>query len=298
MVNDGSTDKSIDLIQEAVGSFRNIEIIHQANKGLSEARNAGIKAAAGEYISFVDSDDWIEPEMLSVMYERAIQNQSDIAVCEMRKVMEENIDECIEIKSGFKKEVVLRSDKAIHYYFKHKEVTGHVCNKIFKRELFSEYAIVFPKEKSYEDLSTSFKLFWHANQIVFINRTFYNYLQRAGAMSGKMELTRWHLIENVYLIKDFLLQKRLYGKHEEKFCQLLITQLFLIDVNLQKNKANKNYRVLKNKTQREVDGIHFLKTVFSTQIDSATKLKYLIMKYQMDAVIDALLKIKKLKNLK
>ncbi|WP_416145200.1 glycosyltransferase family 2 protein [Planococcus koreensis] len=103
VVNDGSTDKSIDLIQDAVGSFHNIEIIHQANKGLSEARNTGIKAAAGEYISFVDSDDWIEPEMLSVMYERAIQNQSDIVVCEMRKVMEENIDEFIEIKSGFKK---------------------------------------------------------------------------------------------------------------------------------------------------------------------------------------------------
>ena len=81
LINDGSTDNSLSICKEYQKRDNRIEVIDKANMGVSSARNTGIEAAIGEYIGFVDADDWIEPEMYENMYHQVKQMQADVCMC-------------------------------------------------------------------------------------------------------------------------------------------------------------------------------------------------------------------------
>ena len=83
LIDDGSPDNCPALCDNYALKDSRIKVIHKTNSGLSDARNIGIKEAAGEYIGFVDSDDWVKPEMFEKMYQNAIQNNADVVVCNL-----------------------------------------------------------------------------------------------------------------------------------------------------------------------------------------------------------------------
>jgi len=90
-IDDGSTDKSIDILQEYAGKYDNLNVICQSNRGAAAARNAGLDRASGEYISFVDSDDWVERNMLEVLYETASENNADMVFFNLYKNEDEKM---------------------------------------------------------------------------------------------------------------------------------------------------------------------------------------------------------------
>ena len=89
LVNDGSTDNSPALCDEYKQMYDKVEVIHKSNGGLPDARNAGLKRAKGEYVGFIDSDDWIEPNMVEHLLHNIIEYDADISSVELQKVQEE-----------------------------------------------------------------------------------------------------------------------------------------------------------------------------------------------------------------
>ncbi len=174
LVDDGSTDGSRELCDNLSFKDSRIVVIHQKNSGVSVARNTGVAAAKGEYIGFVDSDDLIEPDMYSVLFDVAEKNVADIVQCRHNRnsYIENSPREIdVEIKCGtqFVKDI-----------FKHSggEYTNQVAlwSKIYKRELFD--GIVFPIGQTYEDEQETYKICLKAKKIALISDELYHYVKR------------------------------------------------------------------------------------------------------------------------
>ena len=139
--------------------------------GLSEARNRGIEISKGEYIGFVDSDDYIEPTMFQDLYNAIIDNDADISICNFyvisnkRKVAKNNFK-----RRNFNKIEALKG------VLLDKDIQSYAWNKLYKRELFEN--IKYPIGKKYEDIGTTFYLFEKSNKIAYIEKPEYNYLNR------------------------------------------------------------------------------------------------------------------------
>lgn len=174
-VNDGSTDNSKNIIKQFLKNYPS-KIVHidKKNGGLGDARNAGIERARGEYIAFIDSDDWVEPNMIQSMYQNAKDNNSDIVCCGLRRIDENGkllSQEQINLKDEYSpKEALITLAPA-------------AWNKLYKTKLFLENDVRYSVGVWYEDLPTTAKLFMQCNKITTVNEIFVNYLQRKGSIS-------------------------------------------------------------------------------------------------------------------
>ena len=165
VINDGSRDKSIDIIRKYEKKYKNIKVVDRENKGISYTRNEGINLSTGEYIAFVDSDDYVELDMYEKMYNYMKKEKLDIVVCGWNSVKDDsknpNYLNTINITS------LNNNPKLVH------QIDFGPCNKLFKRSLFNN--ITFPLNTKYEDLNTILKIFKKAKNIGYINECFYNY---------------------------------------------------------------------------------------------------------------------------
>ncbi len=173
LVNDGSTDDSPSICDEYAKKDPRIKVIHKENGGQADARNVGLDIAKGEYIGFVDSDDYIEPNMYEDLYTSAIDNHAEITVSK--------------IYFGEKKEFNEKKTPAIHIadsrsllrnYSEYKyKLNYSVCNKIYLRSIFDN--IRFPTKKLYEDAYIQLDIVQQSKQIVFIDHDYYHYISRS-----------------------------------------------------------------------------------------------------------------------
>lgn len=172
LVDDGSIDLSGKICDKYAGQFNRIKSYHKPNGGLSDARNYGIEYANGEYLFFVDSDDWLEIETISSMVEEAILNDSDIVCCGIKRVYDDNVWEPFTDKG-----CELYSQKeALENYLNGNKICTVAWNKLYKRRLFSE--LRFPKGKINEDEFTTYKAILASSKIVYIDDYFYCYYKR------------------------------------------------------------------------------------------------------------------------
>ena len=169
LVNDGSKDHSLEISKEYEAKDKRIIVLDKVNGGLSDARNYGIKYATGEYIVFIDSDDFIKENMIEKMLEKITMTNSDICVCDMEYLYDNGN---IEFASGGDFDVT--SDKLV-------DINNSACNKMYKTSMFSD--ISFPVGKYYEDLATIPILMHKANKVCKVNEAFYVYYQRSGSIA-------------------------------------------------------------------------------------------------------------------
>ena len=166
IVNDGSTDSSESIINEYVSKYDFIKSFTKANGGLSSARNYGIDKASGNYLAFVDSDDYVESNYLKELYESITKDKSDIAVCEFSYVYSDG--------------KVIRSYSNLNYTddsLKKYLLTPPMAPiRLFKKELFEK--IKFKEGIYYEDLELCPKLIKFAKKVSFVDLSLYNYLMR------------------------------------------------------------------------------------------------------------------------
>ena len=127
VVNDGSPDNSEEIIEKYIKKYSNIKYYKKKNGGISDARNYGLKYATGEYIGFVDSDDYVKENMYEEMYNKALTDNYDMVVCDLNYVYDDKI---IRVDCGIKKD----TENVKSIYIDNYPV---VWNKIFKRELFN-----------------------------------------------------------------------------------------------------------------------------------------------------------------
>ncbi|MBO0958844.1 glycosyltransferase, partial [Neobacillus sp. MM2021_6] len=176
LVNDGSSDNSGDICKEYAKLDGRVKVINQINKGVSAARNAGIKIAQGAYIGFVDGDDYIDNKMYQELYSLCEESKSDISICKLgREINGKLINKS---QDCFKKE--MDNKEAMRELFKGVLYRFSLCNKLFRRKCFED--IHFPEGRIHEDLSTTYKLFANANKAVYTNNIGYIYVKRENSI--------------------------------------------------------------------------------------------------------------------
>lgn len=179
LVDDGSPDNCGKICDEYALKDNRIKVIHKENGGLSDARNAGIKISKGEYLSFIDSDDYIAPDFLEILYKLVCENKANIAVCDAIVVKE---DETAEFDILEKYELMDKNLALVEMVYDRK-FSVNTWNKLYKKELFEE--ILFPKGLLYEDLATTYKLVDKSNKVVYTQAKLYAYVQRGGSIMGQ-----------------------------------------------------------------------------------------------------------------
>lgn len=179
LVDDGATDSSGVICDEYAQKDSRIRVIHKENGGLSDARNAGIEAAKGQYFCFIDSDDYIDPEMLEVLYHLITDNEADISVCGIRDCFDSG--KCFQ--SSENKQFVILGKEALRYILEGKYLYGSICNKLICRELCQDHRFV--KGKTYEDAFFIPELFLRAKKVAATTKSYYNYWHRSDSITTK-----------------------------------------------------------------------------------------------------------------
>lgn len=229
VVNDGSEDKSEDVINKFAKEFPNkIKYYQKENGGLSDARNYGINHATGEYIGFVDSDDYIELSMYKKMYDLAKKDESDIVECDFYWVYPNKTKIDIGIEYN-KKEDFFISSRVM------------ACNKIIKKEIIND--IAFPKGLRYEDVEFFYKLLPNVNKISLLKEPLYYYIQRDSSISNMQNERTAEIFTILNNILEFYKEKQIYEKFkielEYMYIRFLLGSSFLRIVKIKDKKLRK-----------------------------------------------------------
>ncbi|MDR1738969.1 MAG: glycosyltransferase [Candidatus Symbiothrix sp.] len=179
-VNDGSTDNSPNVIAQYAKTDARIVRVDKPNGGLSDARNAGMDVATGQYLCFLDGDDWWESDFVETMLRHLQQTDADLVCCNYVYVWDDGKRIEKRFLSGLPD--VLPPKEALAAYLK-QQILASVCIKIFKREICEQYQLRFPKGALWEDLPFTMSYLLHSGSVGVIDRCLYNYYQNRTSIS-------------------------------------------------------------------------------------------------------------------
>lgn len=176
LVDDGSRDDSLKICQKYAKIDRRIRVIHQENSGVSAARNEGIRLSYGKYIGFVDSDDWIEPDMYERLLEEAEKVSADVVMCDVTTVYDNGRNQADTITQLSRNQILEKSDFTPSLLL---EMAGSACRCIYKNSKYNDklrkQSFVFPLGVKFsEDRVFNIYAFGYANQVVYIKESYYN----------------------------------------------------------------------------------------------------------------------------
>lgn len=204
VVNDGTPDNSQEIIDNYAKKYSNIKSYIKENGGLSDARNYGLNKATGEYIAFLDSDDYVSTDMYKKMYEKAVGGNFDMVVCDINYVFEET-DEIKRAYSNLKTDTTDIKNAMINIY-------PAAWNKIFKKKLFQN-GLEFKKAVWFEDVEFIYRLLPHIKTIGVIHEPLNYYLQRQGSITKSIDKRIYHYIDNWNGIVKYYQENEFYDKY-------------------------------------------------------------------------------------
>ena len=181
VVDDGSPDHCGAICDEYAAKDERVKAVHKANAGAASARNTGLDMASGDYIGWVDSDDWIEPQMFEVMLSGIMIYDADVAICGREESFPNQL-----LQIGWKKTELLNREQAIGLLIEDDLVRSYLWDKLWKRELFREIRI--PQIKVYEDLAIMYPLFVKAERVVCLPDILYHYEHRDTGLTAAPSL--------------------------------------------------------------------------------------------------------------
>jgi len=242
LVDDGSTDSSGTICDQYKEIDERIIVVHQKNGGLSCARNTGISIASGEYIGFVDSDDWVHKSMIESLVCSAIKCRADLAICKMASV----INEKIQFTDTTNEEIAMSKDEALTYHVLQDDkvkISVASCCKLYKRELIKSY--MFPLGKQYEDTLHALQILMDSKNVVFIDSELYYYVRdRVGS------ITQMANIEKMFADRFPQIEARInllieVGRNDlakvEKFYYMCILVSYYMDLYKIRKKVDEKY---------------------------------------------------------
>jgi len=210
LVNDGSTDSSENIISEYTSKYPFIKSFNKENGGMSSARNLGLNYASGEYIAFVDSDDYVELFFLEKMYEKAKSTDSDVVICDYYAINSEE-------KRYMKCHMNYSPDEKIEYLLS----PPMVWSKLIKKEIMDQ--IRFKEGIYYEDLDICIRLHSLINKVSFVDEPLYNYyVQHSGSIMTQKSFNN-HLLDIFTVLDDC--KKILEEKYFREIEYIYITHL-------------------------------------------------------------------------
>lgn len=231
LVDDGSPDTCGNICDEYAKKDARIRVIHKENGGLSDARNAGMKIASGEYVIFIDSDDYIDADMLSYLYENLRKADADMATCGIYEVYADRIE-----KQEEEPEFVCSGEEAFRCILRGHTIRGEIWNKLIKRSCISD--LEFPKGKLYEDIFYTVDMMQRIKKVAVGTKPKYYYLHRSDSITGKAYRPKLFDIIDGYT-KNYQVVKQAFPKLEEEAECLWIWSRFIV---LDKMLLEEDYR--------------------------------------------------------
>ncbi len=237
-VDDGSEDNSGVIAQAYAAKDKRIKVLKKPNGGLSDARNYGYAHCKGDYVTFLDGDDYISQYFVETLLRAAIENNSDIVTCNY-KITRTTNDYALE-KPQENKTATLSTDDALESLFYQRHVTNSAWGKLYKAELFSD--VEYPKGKKYEDLATTYKVFAKANSVTICQAKLLYYVQRETSIMGQgFDPERLDGLE--FAEEAVRFTQKYYPNLEKAAINRLFTEAIHIfeEITTRKNKTEKEY---------------------------------------------------------
>lgn len=217
VVNDGSTDATLDLVQAWAAKDERIRILNQANAGAGAARNAGLKEATGEYLSFLDADDFFEPDMLETAYRQAAAAQADLIVfgCDMvENEVHFPCDYSIRQKL-LPPEAVFSGQMVSRDVFK--LFVGWAWDKLFRADFVREKGLRFQQQRTTNDMLFVFSALASAQRVCVCQRVLAHHTSSAGTISATREKSWQCFYEALLALRDYLKAQGLYERFEQDY---------------------------------------------------------------------------------
>lgn len=203
LIDDGSMDRSGIMCDKFASEDPRIHVVHKTNGGPSSARNEGLKYCKGDYIAFVDSDDWIEPELYETLLHFSEEYGTSITGCAAITDFEDGTssNNHKDRESG----LITGNQCALDVLYQTKHAWGAMYAKLFKRELMD--GVLFPNVSHLEDYSISLQLFLKVKEIYFCNMPLYHYTSRQNSLSKtRFSYNKLKTIDAAEDIRDTLIQ--------------------------------------------------------------------------------------------
>ena len=235
LVDDGSTDSSGHICEEFCKSHSKFRTIHQKNKGPAEARNTGLSEAKGDYYSFIDSDDYIHPQMLEILMNACLKTDCDIAMSGIMESDKSGDYHDIEINEPH----IINQEGMIYSVFNDvgKYLYHVVWNKLYKAKLKT---IRFNNVEN-EDTDYNIRVYLSINKLAFIDTPLYYYFQRQESIVRNHQYKSLHQIDVVLHYLDYLSYIPKEKKHYQAFCLRRTIKKFLSARYNTKNTASEKY---------------------------------------------------------
>lgn len=238
-VNDGSKDNSLGILREYQNEDKRIKIIDKKNEGSGIARNTGMEQSKGEYLAFLDSDDWYEKDFLEKLYNNLKENNSDVSMCNPRMTYDD-----------------IQKNKNINvYHFGSIELNKNpekilgilampvIWNKLYKKEIIVKNDIQFPNYSFCEDVEFLYKVFLYVKRVSKVEEYLYNYYQRDNSETKKIKEQSieqvYKVIENIenYIKKNFIDRLEIFYQYKIQFIYS-VSQILLLRINNDKKLKN------------------------------------------------------------
>ena len=214
LVNDGSQDRSVDVVRKFLEQYPDkITYLEKENGGLSDARNYALPYAKGEYIAFLDSDDYVEKTMYKDMYELAKKEDSDMVECNFYWEYPDKKKEDVGVVYNGKKEML-------------EKVRVVAWNKLIKKEVLEKSKVTFPKGYRYEDVEFTYKLIPYLDKVSFLKKPCVHYIQREGSISNNQNERNEEIFDILANVIDFYKANNLYDEYKDELEYVYIRYAF------------------------------------------------------------------------
>lgn len=248
LVDDESTDNSGEIAERYSKKYEFVRVIHQKNKGLSGARNTGLCAANGEYILFVDSDDWLVPNSIGKILQEAQKRRLDVGVADFQYVNCRNEEKVNTIKP-YHVEKPIDGREFFLQSLKHKCALNCVWKSIYQKEFLIENKLFFREGFNHEDEEWTPRVYFAASYVKDIPVVFYNYYQREDSITNRAQTftkNSLDLISNCYELKKLsfaLVDGELKCLFQDRIVGLFLSAFFKgrLLSSQYKNVINKNF---------------------------------------------------------
>nr|WP_288305907.1 glycosyltransferase family 2 protein [uncultured Romboutsia sp.] len=274
IVNDGSKDNSHKIIEKYLNLYENIVYIQQKNQGLSMARNNGLKYALGEYVMFLDSDDYIEDDSIYKIYNKSKENDVDVLIFGYRKFFDNIESKSFDVINNIFEENKIYKGDIVAQRMLTGDIKGYCWDKLFKLEYINKCCLKFEPNIYIEDYFPVFKMIYKSKKIGFTKDIIYNYRQRENSISNS---------KNEKLLKDFILSvdnvleyiKQYNITFDSKYIDAYKIESFnfilSIFYELNKNISNKIYSKFNDKGYKSYQ-VSLSKVLINKYINKKTKI--------------------------
>lgn len=193
LVDDGSSDSSSHMCDEYAHRDNRIKVIHKSNGGLSDARNAGLEIATGDYVTFIDADDYVHRSFVETLVTTMHETGCEIAACTWQELNDG--DDPRKVNTTKPSCTTFSQEQAINSVFYQQEFNHSACSRIFRASLFND--LRFPVGVLYEDLAIIYRLLCKVEKVTLVKAPMYYYMHRPGSITTTMTLQRTQVLDHL-----------------------------------------------------------------------------------------------------